>query len=373
MKLLYEGPFYANSSLAIINRNLCGYFLKHCELQIIPTDSAKAGKASLGKDLQDAVISSEEYSSSQKADVYIRHKWPPDFSRPDVRSFVHYQPWEFGALPAAWVASLCKNADRVWVYSQFTKKCFIENGIPESALDIVPPGLDPDVFHPQAKPDKKLSKDRRFKFLYVGGTIFRKGIDILLNAYAGSFAFRMDVLLVIKDYPCNAVYENANFAGIISKLKNFKGMPAIEYITEDLTDEQMAGLYASCDCLVAPYRAEGFGMPILEALACGCPAVVTDFGAALDFCSEGPCRMIKAVVKGSDEKKILGLDTAITPFWAEADVDTLAEAMDRLREDPVQIREKAKKYSADILKNYSWNNVAEKAMEKIKNCISSST
>jgi glycosyltransferase involved in cell wall biosynthesis len=36
---------------------------------------------------------------------------------------------------------------------------------------------------------------------------------------------------------------------------------------------------------VFPYRAEGFCLPILEAMACGTPPIVPDFGACLDFCS----------------------------------------------------------------------------------------
>jgi glycosyltransferase involved in cell wall biosynthesis len=257
--------------------------------------------------------------------------------------------------------------DRVWAYSGFLRDCFEKNGIEKNIIDIVPPGLDPETYRPGAGSDEELGKDTRFKFLFVGGTIFRKGIDILLRAYAARFAFRDDVLLVIKDYPCNSVYENAGFSGVIGKLKTIKGMPAIRHITEDLPDRRMAGLYASCDCLVAPYRAEGFGMPIIEALACGCPAIVTGYGAALDFCREGPCRLVSAEVKESGEKKILGMETSVSPFWAEADAPALAEAMGQVRENAGPMKKNALEYAAEILKNYCWKNVAEHAFEKIKN------
>ena len=52
-----------------------------------------------------------------------------------------------------------------------------------------------------------------------------------------------------------------------------------------LSEADLASLYRSCDVAVFPYRAEGFCMPILEAMACGTPAIVPEFGACLDFCN----------------------------------------------------------------------------------------
>ena len=56
-----------------------------------------------------------------------------------------------------------------------------------------------------------------------------------------------------------------------------RGYP-VEYIDRSLTEAEMAGLYAACDCLVHPFRGEGFGLPVVEAMACGLPAIVTGAG-----------------------------------------------------------------------------------------------
>lgn len=51
--------------------------------------------------------------------------------------------------------------------------------------------------------------------------------------------------------------------------------------------ETMALFYSAMDVLLSPSTGEGFGVPILEAQACGCPAIVTDFSAMREVCGAG--------------------------------------------------------------------------------------
>ena len=73
---------------------------------------------------------------------------------------------------------------------------------------------------------------------------------------------------------------------LIRALQAKPGGARIAYITDDLTEQEMASLYAACDVLVHPYRGEGFGLPVIEAMACGLPVIVTAGGSTDDFATD---------------------------------------------------------------------------------------
>ena len=109
-----------------------------------------------------------------------------------------FQPWEYGAIPSAWLAPLCDLVDEVWVPTSFVKGGFVQSGVPAERVQVIPLGIDPDLFSPSG-PALPLPTSKKFKFLFVGGTIHRKGIDVLLRAYGRAFYRSDDVCLVIKD------------------------------------------------------------------------------------------------------------------------------------------------------------------------------
>jgi len=213
--------------------------------------------------------------------VTIRHQWPPNWSRPESGLLVVIQPWEFGSLPKTWVEQAGK-VDEFWVPSPLVRHMYVDSGVAPEKVRVVPNGVDTKKFRPGVAP-LKLATKKKFKFLFVGGTIFRKGPDILLEAYSRAFTAADDVCLVIKDFGGDSFYQGQTAEAAIAELKKNPEAPEILYLKEELSSAQMPALYAACDCFVLPYRGEGFGMPVLEAMACGLPVVVTAGGATESF------------------------------------------------------------------------------------------
>src|SRR5262249_49649540 len=157
------------------------------------------------------------------------------------------------------------------------------------------PGVTPYDF--ASNPNTRHLTPDTYKFLFVGGTIGRKGADILLDAYDRAFTARDKVTLIIKDFAANTFYANQGAQALIRALQAKPNAPDIVYLTDDMTEAEIASLYAACDCLVHPYRGEGYGLPIAEAMACGKPTILTNYGAALDFADDSNAYLIPATLQ----------------------------------------------------------------------------
>jgi len=103
----------------------------------------------------------------------------------------------------------------------------------------------------------ELRTTKRFKFLFVGGTIYRKGIDILLESYSRAFTPKDDVCLVIKDLGVNTLYKGQTAQDLIRKYQERKGAPEILYLWEEFNEKQMAAFIGRAMCLSHPTGAKG--------------------------------------------------------------------------------------------------------------------
>ncbi len=115
------------------------------------------------------------------------------------------------------------------------------------------------------------------------------------SAYGKAFAHQDDVCLVIKDHSRDPFYRGLTYKREIQDLVTSGLAAEILYIDEFLSTEELASLYRTCDVGVFPYRAEGFCIPILEAMASGVPSMVPNLGAATDFCSNDTSFLMPAV------------------------------------------------------------------------------
>jgi glycosyltransferase involved in cell wall biosynthesis len=155
--------------------------------------------------------------------VTVRHAWPPDWRRPATGKLVVIQPWEYGALPLDWVAN-SGQVDEFWLPSNYVRDVYVKSGVPAEKVKVVPNGVDPDRFHPAVAP-MNLATKKGFKFLFVGGTIHRKGADALLQAYLQTFTAQDDVCLVIKDFGSQSFYTGQTLDKVIQEASQRTGAP----------------------------------------------------------------------------------------------------------------------------------------------------
>ncbi len=254
-----------------------------------------------------------------------------DFQSTETGHNIAIRTSDFGPYPESWVDKLDAEFDQLWVYTEWIAEQALASGIDPDLVKVVPLGVDQRVFCPDG-PGSALVPHDRFTFLFVGGAVLRKGIDILIKAYRSAFSSSDDVTLVIKGDSSNACYKDLSDVENALTSGDGNGAPEVLHIDAHLDVTELAAIYRSCDVGVFPYRAEGFVLPIAEAMACGTPSVVPEFGPCLDFCSAStsffvPARRVKLPFQRNLNLALgFSVDLAAVDF-CEVRVDALAQVL----------------------------------------------
>ena len=127
----------------------------------------------------------------------------------------------------------------------------------------------------------------------------------------------------------------------------------------------MAGLYAACDCLVHPYRAEGFALCVAEGMASGLPVIVTGMGATADFCNPRTAYLIPAGLRRMDKKQLGNEPTIDYPAYAEPELDGLVDWMRYVFEHPHESEATGRAGMNKIRAEFTWDHAAEIALQQL--------
>ena len=249
--------------------------------------------------------------------------------------------------------------DEIWCPSRYVRSLYLQAGIPTGKLRVLPNGYNPAVHHPGAAPTP-IATSKRFKFLFVGGTIARKGSDLLLETYLKTFRRSDDVCLVIKDFGGKSAYQGQTLSEQIQAAQADPSAPEIVYIDQELPERELAGLYTACDCLVHPYRGEGFGLPVLEAMACALPVICTGGGSTDDFATDEFVHRIPASREFLGNE-VSGLKLDHRGWWLSPDPEALCLALRQAVEQAPQWRQRAQLGAEHVAAHWTWKNAAQTA------------
>ena len=365
--ILLTGPVFDASGHSRINRAIGHALIESPEFEsaLGPTAWPTVAKQALK---QGESLWKGSNVQLERVDLTIRHQWPPDFARTRAGKLVCILPWEHRAVPVRWIEDIETNVDEVWTPSQFTRNALLEGGLSAERVHVVHNGIDPEIFRPDG-PATRPPNSKGFVFLFVGGTIRRKGIDLLLQAYADAFMPDEDVTLVIKDLGSKSFYSHNTKLGDVRQFAARRTAPHTIVLTEELEDAALAALYRGADAFVLPYRGEGFGMPLIEAMACGKPIITTGAGPALEFCSDREGYLIPAQkVRVPEPAPPLGpLSGEWT--WFEPSVVSLAQTMRHVYEHRDEAANRGRRAAAAIELGFTWKRILPIYLKRIQRLV----
>ncbi len=363
-----EGPIDSTYSLAIVNREL-GVALAEKGLDVglfRPTDGEGGSDdphwlhhhAPAALPLADRALTAAKVG--QLPDVTLRFNYPPwvDGIHGTTR-VVHSYGWEESAFPEAYVAAFNRRLDGITTLSHQVKKVLRDSGV-RLPMRVVGTGVDHVLREaPQAVELLPTTEAAGFRFLHVSSCFPRKGVDVLLAAWARAFRADDDVVLIIKCFPNphNDVEEQ-----VAEWRERDADFPAVEVINRDLSQAELTWLYRYCDALVAPSRGEGFGMPMAEAMLFELPVITTAWGGQTDFCTPETSWLCDYDFAWAGSH--LGVPHSV---WAEPRVDHLAECMRTVHEATPEQREARTRPARErVLRDFSWAAVADRTVAAVE-------
>jgi len=311
-EIIWRGPFGRHSSLALVNSELAGQVQQIIGSKVITTPP-----------------SAPEHAGDA---VSVSHSWPADFTPASAGPQIAILPWEYGDPPAEWAEEAQRHLDQVWVPSEYVRDGYIAGGMPPQVVKVVPNGIDLELFCPDG-PALAIDprQEGRCVFLFVGGSIMRKGIDLVQRAWDQAFGPDDNVLLIIKDFGSDSFYRSQNANEDLRGWATRDDHAPVVFTDRHLSPEQMPQLYRAADVMLLPYRGEGFCLPALEAMACATPIIHPTRGPSGEFCQQGGWQVPaeRFSMNGRIQINLTG-----PGYLHEPDLDRLVQTMREVAADP---------------------------------------
>jgi glycosyltransferase involved in cell wall biosynthesis len=256
---------------------------------------------------------------------------------------------------------------RNWVVtpSNWSREKLIAAGMSGDRVAVVPHGVDGSVFRRLSDEERWLVRGQLgcqpgdFLFLNIGGAFWNKGIDLVLMAFAELRREFPRARLVLKD---NRALYRRSVETIMQEVERVRpGLFTEEVIRSivtlpgTLTMAELRLVYGSADLYVSPYRAEGFNLPVLEAMACGTRVVVTEGGATDDFFDAAMgVRIRSRFVRRSESNQPVPGD------YLEPDYEDLKL---RMREEILRGASGPLEVPDAFMQRWSWESATERLLE----------
>lgn len=298
--------------------------------------------------------------------VLIVHSLPPHFDLvkiPKVYKRIGCTIFETDRIPKAWVKP-CNEMDEIWVPSHFNLKTFSESGVKKEKIKVIPYAVDTSIFNPNVKP-VSLPNLKKFKFLYVFNYSYRKAPEVLLEAYLKEFKKDEDVCLILKsintDYPNLDFNINLIIKRVIVKIgKSQNDLPQVYLINFPSSIKDLASLYKAIECYISVDRANGWGMPCMEAMATDKPAATIDWSGSTEFMKKNNSFLICP-------KRLVPVDkrsSRINPIysgqkWADIDINSLRKLLRYIYQNKEKRIEIARNGYNTIVNNFSIEAIAQ--------------
>ncbi len=379
LKIIIEGWRFLPHSYAIVNQFQLLELKKRRELEIYHRDAPfyqphwQQVKGLFSPEEEEILASIPPSPPNLKADAIYRISFPYNLENNCQEKVYTFGTSEFSTVPARFLKpaiplleALAQNQVEIITPSEWSRKGFISSGADPARLHVVPHGVDTAIFKPL--PENERENLRRqlgwhdyFIYLHTGSMTGNKGIGFILESAAEIASETPEIRVVLKGL--GSLYASRQFVDTclesLPKTKQELIRPRIVFTDNTFTFTEMAQLYQAADCYISPYLGEGFNMPVMEACACGLPAICSEGGPTDEFTHREFTMRIRTR-KRKSRNEILGTFTYLEP-----DREHLRELMRNIIVNRY-FRQQARKLGPQFMnRNFTWRHIIDRLLESI--------
>ncbi len=201
-----------------------------------------------------------------------------------------------------------RRADVLIAISNYTRQTLIEAlKLPADRIHVVYPGVDLNKFRSTTIPKSFWSKyglaEGERYILFVGSEDPRKNLSTLIRAF-GLVKQKIPKVKLIKAGRAHYIQERQKLLALIASLNLQQDFLFLNYVPE----EDLPFFYNAAEALTMPSIYEGFGLPIVEAMACGTPVVYTRAGSLPEVGGDAGIQVAPYDVQGMADALLMLLD-----------------------------------------------------------------
>ncbi len=285
--LTFKGPIYQNAGYASAARQFFWALHGETSTPALHLQSLRWNSGTLTDLPRDMYLQLKAYEKAPVSPDYALLHWSiaSEFEgRGPYSTAIGHTIFETHSLLKSFVVG-CNRMDHLIVPTAFHQQAFTNAGV-TTPIHVVPEGVDTERFQPIGPTLEHVPE--RFTFLFVAQVSYRKSIDLVLEAFLELFQQHEDVQLVLRCYLRDGGPEDQaeikKIVQVFREKKNWSGGNIL--LLDNVPEQHLPAMYRSAHVLLAPFRGEGWGLPIIEAQACEVPVIVTGWGGPMAYLTE---------------------------------------------------------------------------------------
>ena len=257
----------------------------------------------------------------------------------------------------------------VIVPSEFTKSSFLASGNVSTDIVVIPESFVDEV-KDQDNCSIDLNLETKFNFLVFGQVTgnnpdnYRKNLAYTIKCMAEALAGHPDVGVIVKsnlarNTKIDRLASTNMFAKLIQEVKVGPG-PRFYLLHGNMKNQEVVGLYKhpTVKALVSLTHGEGFGLPILEAAACGVPVIAPDWSGHMEFMKHGRFLKLEHKIAPIHESRVDNHIFVPGAQWAYPTEQDAKKKLVKFVDAPVIPKQWAMELKEKLLKLYDFETVS---------------